>query len=115
MLEQMSPQYNIHPKGESMYMVFSSNRLASAGQNLSGATRMFGVSIGRKHIQRLGVLRAVRTFAELVGLRALRLHQLTGNRAGQYPINLTGKYRLIIERISEDSIHIVGVEDHHGN
>ena len=98
-----------------MYMVFSSNRLASAGQNLSEATRMFGVSIGRKYIQRLGVLRAVGTFAELVGLRAFRLHQLTGNRAGQYAINLTGKFRLMIERISEDSVHIVGVEDHHGN
>jgi hypothetical protein len=38
-----------------MYMVFSSNQVASAGQNLSEATRMFGGSIWMKYMQRLGV------------------------------------------------------------
>jgi len=76
---------------------------------------MFVVSIVRKYIQRLGVLRAVGTFAELAGFRASHLLRFTGNRTGQYAINLTGNFRLIIERISEDSIDIVGVEDYHGN
>lgn len=98
-----------------MYIEFSTNRLAFAGQSLTEATRMFGVPIGRKYIQRLAILRAVGTFSELSGLRALRLHQLAGNRAGQYAITLTGNFRLVIERISDDSIQIISVEDYHGN
>ena len=76
---------------------------------------MFGVPIGRKYIQRLAILRAVDTFEELSGLRALRLHQLTGNRTGQYAITLTANFRLIIERISDDSVLIMSVEDYHGS
>jgi proteic killer suppression protein len=76
---------------------------------------MFGVSIGRRYIQRLAILRAIDAFGELSGLRALRLHQLTGNRTGQYAITLTANYRLIIERLSDESISVVSVEDYHGN
>ena len=71
--------------------------------------------IGRKYLQRLAILRAVDSFEELSGLRALRLHQLVGNRAGQYAITLTANFRLIIERISADSVRIISVEDYHGN
>lgn len=98
-----------------MYIEYSANRLASAGQSLSEATRMFGVSIGRKYIQRLGILRATGTFGELSGLRALRLHRLTGNRTGQYAITLTANYRLIIQSLSDDFTRVVSVEDDHGN
>ncbi len=28
---------------------------------------------------------------------------------------LTGNYRLIIERIGQDTVRILGVEDYHGN
>lgn len=40
---------------------------------------------------------------------------LKGNRAGQYSITLTGNYRLIIEKIAEDIVRIVEVEDYHGD
>jgi plasmid maintenance system killer protein len=43
------------------------------------------------------------------------MHPLKGNRAGQYSIVLTGNYRLIIERIQEDKVLIVDVEDYHGD
>jgi len=94
---------------------FASNRLADAAVNLSEASRLFGVPIGRKYIQRLAVLRAADNFPQLYGLRALRLHPLKGNRAGQYAITLTGNYRLIIEKVKEDKIRIMDVEDYHGN
>jgi plasmid maintenance system killer protein len=81
---------------------FSSKRLAEASMSLAEANRFFGVPIGRKYIQRLAVLRAVDTFSQLYGFRALRLHPLKGNRAGQYSITLTGNYRLIIAKVSED-------------
>jgi toxin HigB-1 len=94
---------------------YSSNRLANAGVSLSEAGRLFGVPIGRKYIQRLAVLRATDKFTQLYGFQALRMHPLKGNRAGQYSIALTGNYRLIVEKVQEDKVRIVDVEDYHGD
>lgn len=98
-----------------MELEFSSNRLANAGVSLSKASRLFGVPVGRKYIQRLAVLRATEKFTQLFGYRALRMHPLKGNRAGQYSITLTGNYRLIIEKVQENKVCIVDVEDYHGD
>lgn len=98
-----------------MDIEFSTNRLARASVSLSEANRTFGILIGRKFIQRLAILRATEKFTELFGHRALRLHPLKGNRAGQYSITLTGNYRLTIEKIKEDKVRIIDVEDYHGN
>ena len=98
-----------------MYIEFSSHRLEAASLSLYEASRFFGVPIGRKYIQRLAVLRATDKFSELYGHRALRLHPLKGNRTGQYSITLTVNYRLILEKVAEDRVRIIDVEDYHGN
>lgn len=98
-----------------MEIEFSSKRLAHASVSLSDASRFFGVPVGRKYIQRLAVLRAVEKFQQLYGLQALRLHPLNGDRGGQYAITLTGNFRPIIEKIAEDRINIVNIEDYHGD
>jgi len=94
---------------------FSSNHLFNASVNLSEASRLFGIPIGRKYIQRLAILRAMDKFSQLHGHQALRLHPLKGDRTGQYSIALTGNYRLILEKVNEDKVLIVDVEDYHGN
>ncbi len=98
-----------------MDIEFLSNRLADASVSLSEASRLFGVPIGRKYIQRLAVLRATDKFSQLYGLRALRLHPLKVTRQGQYSITLTGNYRLIIEKIQEDKVRIIDMEDYYGD
>ncbi|MCI0846548.1 MAG: type II toxin-antitoxin system RelE/ParE family toxin [Chloroflexi bacterium] len=98
-----------------MDIQYATNRLNAAGLTLSQATRFYGVSIGRKYIQRLAVIRAVVKFDDLYGHRALRLHTLQGDRSGQYAMTLTGNFRLIIERISDDTLRILSVEDYHGD
>lgn len=98
-----------------MDIEFATNRLAAASLSLSEAARLFGVPVGRKFIQRIAVLRATDRFSQLYGHRALRLHPLKGQRAGQHAMTLTGNYRLIVERLSEDKALIVEVEDYHGN
>ena len=98
-----------------MDIQFSTNRLADASVSLPVASRIFGVPIGRKFIQRLAILRATDKFTELFGHRSLQLHPLKGNRAGQYSITLTGNYRLILEKVNEDAVCILDVEDYHGN
>jgi len=94
---------------------FGAPRLLRASRSLLEATRLFGVPIGRKYMQRLAIIRAVDEFSHLHGHRALRLHPLRGERAGQYAMTLTRNYRLIIERISERRVRILGVEDYHGD
>jgi len=94
---------------------FSSHQLSQASVSLAEASRLFGVPIGRKYIQRLAVLRATDKFTQLYGHQALRLHPLKGTRTGQYAITLTGNYRLIVEKIEEDKVRIIDVEDYHGN
>lgn len=98
-----------------MEIEFATNRLAAAGLSLSEASRLFGVPIGRKYIQRLAILRAVEKFEQLYGHRSLRLHALKGDRAGQYAVALTANYRLIIEKVSQDAVRILDVEDYHGD
>ena len=98
-----------------MQIEFSTNRLADASVNLSEANRIFGVPMGRKYIQRLAVLRAADKFSQLYGHQALRLHPLKENRAGQHSMILTGNYRLIVEKVKEDKVRIVDVEDYYGN
>ena len=98
-----------------MDIAFATHQLARASTSLSEATRLFGVPIGRKYIQRLAVLRAADKFNQLRGHRALRLHPLTGNRTGQHAVTLTGNHRLIVERISEDEVRVLDVEDYHGD
>ncbi len=98
-----------------MQIEYSTNRLRDASLSLSEANRVFGVSIGRKYIQRLMIIRAVDKFEDLFGFRALRLRPLRGDRQGQRSIMLSGNYRLIIEKISEDKLRVVGVEDYHGD
>ena len=98
-----------------MELDFSSNRLTDASSSISEASRLFGVPIGRKYIQRLAIIRAVEKFSQLYGFQALKLHPLKGNRTGQYSMTLTGNYRLILEKLREDKTRIVDVEDYHGN
>jgi proteic killer suppression protein len=98
-----------------VHIEFSENRSADASVSLADASRLFGVPIGRKYIQRLAILRATDKFTHLFGHRALRLHPLKGNRTGQYSMTLTGKYRLIVEKIDEESVRIIDVEDYHGD
>ena len=98
-----------------MDIEFAANRLLRASRSLSEATRLYGVPIGRRYIQRLAIIRAVDEFRHLYGHRALRLHALSGDRAGQYALTLTGNFRLIIQRISEERVRILGVEDYHGD
>jgi proteic killer suppression protein len=94
---------------------FASSHLSDASVSFFEASRLFGVPIGRKYIQRLAVLRATDKFSQLYGLRALRLHLLKGNRVGQYSVTLNENYRLIIEKVREDTVRIIDVEDYHGN
>ena len=59
-----------------MDIELATTKLADAAHSLESASRLFGRPIGRKYIQRLGILRSVANIDELYALRPLRLYPL---------------------------------------
>lgn len=98
-----------------MNIEFSSSRLQGASTSIGESYRLFGPVIGRKYVQRILILRATEEFHQLFGHKALKLHSLKGNRDKQYALTLTGNYRLILEKIDDETVRVVEVEDYHGN
>ena len=128
-----------------MYIEFATTKLADPAHSLDAASRLFGRPIGRKYIQRPGILRSVANIDELYALRPLGLYPLIermyeqrhgmlrvienlgdlsgirvlmqhrpwGNRYAQYAINVAGSSRLIFERVEEDRVRVLGMEDSH--
>ena len=63
---------------------------------------------------RVNELHAAPTFDSLRTIRSLRLHALKGRRQGQYAIDLTGQWRLIVTRgAAADRIRVEEVTNHY--
>ena len=71
--------------------------------------------IDRMYLPRRRILRVVENFGKISGIRVLRPGRLRGTWFGQYAMDIAGNSRLIIERIEEERVRILGVEDHPGN
>ncbi len=100
-----------------MEVEFRTTRLARAYVRSADAGRRWGQAIGRKYVQRIKVIVAAADFAELRQARSLRIHQLGGDRRGQYGITLTANWRLVISLPDgEDGqrVRIEEVIDYHG-
>ena len=81
------------------------------------AVRAFGDEVARRYIQRINIIKATRSANDLHKLPGLRFHALTGKRQGQYAINLTGFYRLIVT-LQGTKLEVVQIEEvskHYGD
>ena len=99
-----------------MEVSFRSSQLERCYRNSQQARRRWGDVVARKYIQRVDELLDAETFQDLRQLRFMRLHALTGRRDGQFAIDLTGRWRLIVA-IGEmsDSLEILEVTNHYGD
>ena len=70
--------------------------------------------VGERYILRIRQLIAAPDLQTLYALRALDFHPLTGDRAGQHALRLTGRMRLIVTIEDERTIRIEEVVDYHG-
>ena len=128
-----------------MDIEFATNRLASSAGSLGEAIRQLGIPAGRYYVRRIGVLRAVSSFADLYGFRSLRFYPLIereytprtgirravsrlgkslrgprfnapkGDTFGRYAMNLSDGVELIIERVNEEKVRVLGVETSNGD
>lgn len=112
-----------------MDIVFSSEKLRKIFNSDSQLRRKYGDRQAKRLQQRLFELYAAATLADVSHLPPPRCHALTGDRAGQFAVDVIYPYRLIfepahnpipclangsIDRAHVTAIRILEVEDYHG-
>ena len=95
-------------------VVYRSNKLRQCYQDSRRASREWGNDVGKRYIERVNFLLSMRQFSEIFAHRAWRAHPLKGEREGQYAINLTGQWRLIVTRGRTDTeVRVEEVSNHY--
>lgn len=95
-----------------MNVSFRNRKLARCYADVSLAIREWGPDVGRRYVRRVDLLKAARSMDDLRAQRALDVHPLRGNRAGQHALRLTGQMRLIVT-FSDSGARIEEVVDYH--
>jgi len=78
-----------------MDLEFRTRKLRKQYEDHRKAKEAYGKKVARRYIARVNIIKQVRDIEELRRLPALRCHQLTGDRQGQWALTLSGQYRLI--------------------
>ncbi len=97
-----------------MEVVFSGNDLRERFEDVSRGTRAWGPVVARKYIQRVLQLQAATNVQDLMALRSMRLHPLSGPLAGQWSLVLHDRWRLLV-RFEGTTVHLVEVSNHYGD
>ena len=97
-----------------MDVEFRSRRLQRRYERSAEAIRAWGPDVGRRYVQRVNALFAAERVEDLYAVRAFDLHPLTGDRAGQIAMRLTGQVRLILTFPDERTVIVEEVVDYHG-
>ena len=79
------------------------------------AVRRWGDKAGRKYVTRIIQLMNARDFADIRALAALRVHQLKGARRGQWAMDLTERWRLVVRLEGDDAVIVEEVSRHYGD
>lgn len=79
------------------------------------AIKKYGLQMAEKIHQRVDEIRAADSVELLVRFHIGRCHPLTGNRKGQYAMDLTHPYRLIFEKRKGEivAVEILEIKDYH--
>jgi toxin HigB-1 len=110
----------IHPfgveylrRGDWVELRFRSHRLQRCAERNAEAVREWGTVVGQRYMLRIRQLSAAPDVETLYRIRALDFHPLTGGRASQHALRLTGRMRLIVTVEGERTIRIEEVVDYH--
>ena len=99
-----------------MQVTFANQHLLECYTTSARASRAWGPIVARKYIQRVDILSATQQFNDLYKIRSLRLHKLSGQRAGQFSISLDNRWRLVFTYLEEENkILVEEVTNHYGD
>ncbi|MCH7983548.1 MAG: type II toxin-antitoxin system RelE/ParE family toxin [Chloroflexi bacterium] len=97
-----------------MKIQFRNNQLRNAYYDRIVRERLWGRIVANKYVQRVGFVADASGIDELRANRSLRFHALTGDRAGQFGIDLTGNMRLVVSFTDKNEVTIIlEVTDYH--
>jgi plasmid maintenance system killer protein len=126
----------VHPLGEHFYcsledmeLHFKSRKLCRACLVEVDSIRMWGPVQARIVRRRVAEVAAAENLAVIATLPTARLHTLTGDREGQFAIDVKHPFRLILEPLDEiprlpdggvdlrqiNAIRILEIRDYHGH
>jgi proteic killer suppression protein len=106
--------YTACERGPTIQIEFRTRRLERNFREADRAVRAWGADVGRRYVTRLIIVQDAPSMAALYEILSLRFHPLTGDRSGQYAASLTGRWRVIFERVNDRTLRVVDVEDYHG-
>ncbi len=100
-----------------MQVEYKSKALRDRYETFEKAKRTWGEVVALKYVDRIDILWACRSIADLGKLPQLRFHPLKGDRKGQYAIDLDEKMRLIVSFMDEGRtrVRIEEVSKHYGD
>ena len=93
-----------------MLIEYRKNQLEKVCTDASFARKKYGDLMARKIFQRIGEIAASETVEAMVEHRLGRCHPLTGNRQGQYAVDLVQPYRMVFTK-EGDSVQVVTIEE----
>ena len=78
--------------------------------------RRWGEPVARKYVTRIIQLTNAQDFADIRKLASLIAHPLKGDRKGQWALDMTGRWRLIVEPSRDGrEATILEVSQHYGD
>ena len=89
---------------------FGAETLRRAYEDETARTRAWGNVVARLYVRRIDTLYAAENAQTLRALQSLRFHALTGQRRGQYALDLGPAYRLIVT-FQDRAMTVVQVEE----
>lgn len=75
-----------------------------------------GSNVGRRYVLRINELMALPEFGDMRQIARYRFHALTGNRKGQFALDLNRDWRLIVKAgESTEEVVVWEVTNHYGD
>lgn len=87
-----------------MLIYFRTRRLQKVCSKEKEAVKRLGLKMSRRLLQRMMELSAATCLDDISRLPPSRCHQLTGNRAGQFSVDLDHPYRLIFVPVEHPNV-----------
>jgi proteic killer suppression protein len=98
-------------------VTFRTARLKRCYEKSEEAQRRWGRAVGRRYVERIGILYAAESVEDLYRMPPLRFHPLTGNWRGKHALTLAGRFRLIVSIPDDDwkAVRVEEVSPHYGD
>ena len=100
-----------------MRVLFANDQLRRCYEDQKQRVRAWGEKIARRYLDRVNRLYAAETAEDLRAFPELRFHPLTGDRKGEWAMNLDNFWRLVVV-FEDDQLTVVRIEEvskHYGD